>query len=362
MKATSQLVVGIVLAFAVQAWKFSLPRAPVAVGRVVLRWVFRVGGPFASSEGGAWVTPGDHAPPSGQLALYQNLVAGHESSDHVGCIGGKLSEIGIRIWDSSFGSPGVTMMLGVVPSSCEKKAAGFPGQSLWLDSNMRKPLENDAPVIVYCHGGGGIIGSPHVDKGFPFNLNRQTGIRVLSLDYPLAPAHRAPAAGGAVADAVAKLGPSRKVILVGMSGGAYPVLQSVLDHGVQPAGVVLVSGMVAGRADLPSHSKHVDKDIFSHAWVACMQEASYASGSETLLDKDWSPFASVPTFVHASANEVFTDDALEATRRIRAVGGNATLDLVPHAPHGVVLFVELIPEADAAMQRLATWIKSVARV
>ncbi len=359
MKAASQLVVGLLLSFALQAWKYGLPRAPVAVGRVVVRWAFRLAGPFASHEGRVWVTPGEHAPPSGQLALLQNVLAGHEPGDHIGCVGGKLSETGIKVWSSGFQSPGVPMMLGVVPSSCEKKAEGFPGESIWLDLDVRKPLDDTAPVIVYCHGGGGIIGSPHADKGFPFNLHRATGFRVLSLAYPLAPKHRAPAAGTAVAEAIALLGGKRKVVFVGFSGGAYPVLQGVLDHGVRPAGVALLSGMVAGRADLPSHRLHANKDIFSPEWVACMQGASYEEGSETLLEKDWVAFASVPAFVQASENEVFTDDSVHAAQRMRAAGGNVTLDLVPHAPHGLVLFVELIPEADAAMQRLSGWIRQV---
>ena len=358
MKVVSQLLLGLALSFALQAWKYGLPRAPVAVGRVALRWGFRLGALLASHEGRAWVTPGEHAPPSGQLALFQNVVAGHEPGDHIGCVGGKLSDTGIRIWASSFASPGVTMMLGVVPTSCEQRAAGFPGESLWLDANLRLPHDEGAPVLVYCHSGGAIVGSPHVDKGFPFNLHLATGFRVLSLAYPLAPKHRAPAAGAAVAQAIARLG-KRRVVLVGFSGGAYPVLQAVLDHGVQPAGVALVSPMVAGRADLPSHRLHANKDIFSHDWIGCMQEASYEAGKETLLDKDWAAFASIPAFVQASSNEVFTDDAVEAARRMREAGGNATLDLVPHAPHGMALFVELIPEADAAMHRLASWLKQM---
>ena len=51
-------------------------------------------------------------------------------------------------------------------------------------------------------------------------------------------------------------------------------------------------------------------------------------------------------------------DATEAARLHRAAGGKVTLDLIPHAPHGLAVFQDMLPEANLALLRIRDWIKS----
>ncbi|MBZ6377497.1 esterase [Pacificimonas flava] len=52
-----------------------------------------------------------------------------------------------------------------------------------------------APVLVYYHGGGWVIGDLDTHDGLCAEIARQLGMTVVSVDYRLAPEHKFPAAG-----------------------------------------------------------------------------------------------------------------------------------------------------------------------
>lgn len=54
-------------------------------------------------------------------------------------------------------------------------------------------MNPDAPVLLWMHGGGLIIGSPQQNDRPMFQIVRHTGIVVVSVDYRLAPNHPFPA-------------------------------------------------------------------------------------------------------------------------------------------------------------------------
>src|ERR1700754_3880068 len=82
----------------------------------------------------------------------------------------------------------------------------------------------DERVVLYFHGGGYVVGSPHPWRCFGGRLSREANVRLLNFDYRLAPEHPFPAA---IDDAVAAyrwllaegLDPAR-IALGGDSAGA----------------------------------------------------------------------------------------------------------------------------------------------
>ena len=82
---------------------------------------------------------------------------------------------------------------------------------------------SDDFALVYFHGGGYVFGSPAGHRDLAWRLSKEGGVRVLMVDYRLAPEHRFPAA---VDDATA----------------AY---RWVLDQGVEPQNI-MVGGDSAG--------------------------------------------------------------------------------------------------------------------
>lgn len=55
-----------------------------------------------------------------------------------------------------------------------------------------KNVAEDAPLFLYFHGGGYVIGSPYTYRDFGSQISRALGMRVLMPDYRLAPEHPYP--------------------------------------------------------------------------------------------------------------------------------------------------------------------------
>lgn len=66
-------------------------------------------------------------------------------------------------------------------------------QRIGLRVYRPKAMNPDAPVLLWMHGGGLIIGSPQQNDRPMFQIVRHTGIVVVSVDYRLAPNHPFPA-------------------------------------------------------------------------------------------------------------------------------------------------------------------------
>jgi triacylglycerol lipase len=118
----------------------------------------------------------------------------------------------------------------------------------------------DAPIIVFVHGGGYVMGDKRL-PGLPFYDNvgqwaADAGFIGVTINYRLAPDHMWPAGAEDVAQAVAWLraniafhgGDPRRIFLMGQSAGAvhvagYLSLPALLpEGGVGVAGAILVSG------------------------------------------------------------------------------------------------------------------------
>ena len=104
-------------------------------------------------------------------------------------------------------------------------------------------------ALVYLHGGGYCVGSVATHRGLTARLSRTAALRVLSVDYRLAPEHPHPAA---VEDAVAAvrhayasgLEPARVAVAGDSAGGGLTVatLLALRDRGLPlPAAGVCIS-------------------------------------------------------------------------------------------------------------------------
>ena len=66
-----------------------------------------------------------------------------------------------------------------------------------------------------------------------------------------------------------------------------------------------------------------------------------------------------PVLIQASEAEILRDDALAMAARLRADGAAATLDLWPAVPHVWQLYQGRLPEADAALDRAAAFLRAL---
>ena len=121
---------------------------------------------------------------------------------------------------------------------------GVPGE--WLRPRAADP---DAPVLLYFHGGGYVVGHPSTERPFIVRVADAVRARCFSVDYRLAPRHPFPAAVDDAFDVYRGLldegvDPSRLVVVGDSAGGglAAALVLRLLDEGARPpAGAVLFS-------------------------------------------------------------------------------------------------------------------------
>lgn len=129
----------------------------------------------------------------------------------------------------------------------------LPGPDGDIPARLYRPLEGDAvaPLLVYYHGGGFSIGGLDTHDDLCRFICRNARINVLSVDYRMAPEHRAPAAGDDafaayrwVLDHPADVGadPARIVVGGDSAGGnlAAVVAQRCRDEAVRPPALQLL--------------------------------------------------------------------------------------------------------------------------
>lgn len=199
---------------------------------------------------------------------------------------------------------------------------------------------DDGPTLVYAHGGGYVLGSAGVAMPITGRLAAQ--LRVVSVDYRLAPEHPYPAAVDDVVAVARAVGPCA---LGGDSAGgglALAAARRLVDAGAPVRSLVL----------LCPHLDHTDGDALSRAYV----------GGAPVDDPGVSPLhASLaglpPALVQVSAGEALLAHAVRFARRARAAGVDATLDVWDGLWHTWHYHQEL-PEARRALDEAAGFVLS----
>lgn len=157
---------------------------------------------------------------------------------------------------------------------------------------FRKGKPSAAPVLVYVHGGGFVMGDK-TSPGSHFFDNvgqwcAQQGWIGVTMTYRLAPAHRWPSGPEDMARAVAWLrdnvarygGDPQRIILVGQSAGASHVAAYVAHPRFHPAGSAGLAGavLVSGVFDLSVQPPNKYKEAYFNDDGAAIAAAASIEG------------------------------------------------------------------------------------
>jgi triacylglycerol lipase len=148
-------------------------------------------------------------------------------------------------------------------------------------------LRRDAPVLVFVHGGGFVMGDKQT-PGLPFYDNAgdfavRSGFVGVTMTYRLAPAHPWPAGSEDVGAAVSWLrdhvaaygGDPKRIFLMGQSAGAVHVAGYVAHPRFQPAAGPGLAGalLISGIYDIPqADANQFQRAYYGEArekWAAC---------------------------------------------------------------------------------------------
>lgn len=227
----------------------------------------------------------------------------------------------------------------------------------------------DAPVIVYAHGGGFRIASALAYRSYGSHLARATGARVMLVDYRLAPEHVFPAALDdcvAVHRWVLASGvPASRIVVMGDSAGgglAASLVLHTLAEGPTPAAAICCSPWVDLTVCAATYDSRAEADrLFSRTQA---EEAAPAYLGTTMPDHplvspifgDWR--GAPPMLIQVGDAEVLLDDAHRLHEVALASDVDATLHVYPEMPHIWQMSYPAFPEAVAAVEEVAEFIRT----
>ena len=267
----------------------------------------------------------------------------------------------VREWRIRFTETwGAAMRFARVPVSVERIELGGVGCLRVDPSAGPRP----GPPILHFHGGAYVLGAAKASLPISAAIAQRTGLRVVSVDYRLAPEHRFSAA---LDDAVAVYrsicaAEGAPAAVVGESAGGGLALSTAVR--ARDAGLPLPGSLalLAPFIDLTGSRKLDPALVEFDPWVddprtgLYAAAAAYAPGaaagdpgaSPLLADLAMLP----PTLIQVGDRDVLVEEARLLADRLRSAGVEVTLDVWGGLWHAWQMFQD-VPEALAALDGVA---------
>lgn len=234
----------------------------------------------------------------------------------------------------------------------------------WFEPHQPKQPHK---VLLYLHGGAYVFGSVQGFRPFLSCLAVENGIRVLALDYRLAPEHRFPAAQQ---DALAayqwliEQGHDASQIIIGgdSAGGglACALLLQLKQLGQpQPRAALLFSPWVYPLATGGSMVSNLGYDILEADWLRdcirmSMGDLSADHPLVAPIHADLTGLA--PMLILGGDAEIFRDQIISFAEHARQAGVEIELKLWPQMMHDFqILFPDLV-ESKSALARISQYL------
>jgi acetyl esterase/lipase len=223
-------------------------------------------------------------------------------------------------------------------------------------------------VLLYLHGGGYVVKTPHVHRVLVGRLTRAAGMRAFMADYRLAPEHPFPAA---VHDAVASyrgllaqgFAPSQLVIAGDSAGGglAAALLIHLRDCGEpMPAAAGIMSGLLDCTFSDPAVTAYAQRDPFLRLadvrkWArhyAGAEDPAHPLISPVFADQHGLP----PLLIYAGDQECLYPDAVRFAAQAEAAGVDVTLRIWAGMLHAFPVFAGFVPEGRHAIAEMGAFL------
>jgi acetyl esterase/lipase len=224
-------------------------------------------------------------------------------------------------------------------------------------------------VILYLHGGCYATGSVETHRDLMTRLSIEASMRVVGVNYRLAPAYPFPAAVEDVAAAyrwLLEMGikPAR-IGIAGDSAGAGLALAATItirDEGLPlPGALVCLSPWV----DLAVTGASMETKACEDPIVS--RDMLLGWGKLYLRDRDpCTPLASPlyadlhgisPLLIQVGSAEVLLDDSMRLAARASAAGVDTTLEVWPEMIHVWQSFAAILPEGRQAIERIGKFVR-----
>jgi acetyl esterase len=247
----------------------------------------------------------------------------------------------------------------------------IPGSGGDLRVRVYRPHGSDGsrPAVVFAHGGGFVLCDLDSHDSFCRSISRHLQAVVVSVDYRLAPEHRAPAAAEDVFAAwnwvtghADELGidPSRVVVAGDSAGGNLAAVTALMcrERGMRlPAGQVLIYPVIEPFFDTDSYRRYSTgyvntRDAMLYYWREYLDDKmpspEYLVAPARAESHDGLP----PAIVVTAGFDVLQSEGMSYARRLRAANVPVVIRDYPGLFHG---FLTIMPFSAGAAARELLW-------
>ena len=233
------------------------------------------------------------------------------------------------------------------------------------DCTIFTPANATPGTVLYIHGGGWVLCDVQTHSAIMTDLAATSGMRVVGVDYPLAPEHPYPAALDMLRKCAADHAGDGPLVLAGDSAGANLALGLAArlraEHGPRVDALVLFYGCYRHLFDTESHLRNGDgrygltTDGMRTYWRMYLGDAANpAFGDLTGLDMAGLP----PAFIGDAALDCLLDDGVWLAEGFRQAGIPHRRQVVPRVPHGFLHQTGRYDPAYAVLDAAGQWLKA----
>jgi acetyl esterase len=248
----------------------------------------------------------------------------------------------------------------------------IPGPGGTIPARLYAPAaaQGAGPVLVYFHGGGWVLGSLDQADSLCRHMAQTLGLRVVSVDYRMAPEHVFPAAYDDclaatkwVAASPADMGaPVSAVIVSGDSAGGNLAAAVSASGDAKPAAQLLFYPVTDISSQAPSYSEFAEGYFLEKAGMEWFRDL-YLPDAATAGDVRVSPLLAddltmvPPTVIVTCELDVLRDEGRAYAAKLAQQGVRVSFSEAPGLIHGIVNFRKVLPtgarEVDRVLRDLA---------
>ncbi len=245
-----------------------------------------------------------------------------------------------------------------------------PGGPLPLRFYTPRGLKGSAPALVFFHGGGWIYGNLDSHDAFCRFLAEEAQVRVIAVDYRLAPEAPFPAAVDDtwaawkwISEHAQGLGidPTRIAVGGDSAGGnlaAVVAQRAVTDEGVKPAFQLLIFPVTDFVSVTESRKTYAEGFFLSKAFMDLAEE-NYLVGNEDRADKRLSPVqhdptGTAPAYVVTAGFDPLLDEGKAYAEKLKAAGVPVEYVCEDGMIHSFINMVAIGTAAPKATRRIAS--------
>ncbi len=286
--------------------------------------------------------------------LYRDWIAAMQADPEM-----PLDELRRRFehWGDITGEPG-----GV--DYIETDAGGVP--SLWATPKGCA----ESRVLLCAHGGGYVVGSMYTHRKAYGHVAKATGCRALIVNYGRAPENIHP---GPVDDMVKAYKwlldegiQSGHIAFIGDSAGGGLAVTTILrarERGLPlPAATMPLSPWLDMDACGETFETNRERDVLVSRDVIATMAGTFLGEDGNRNDPLANPLHAElrglpPMYIQTGADETLLSDSRDLADLARRSDVQVTLEVVPEMQHVFQFLAGVAPEADAAIARLAKWVR-----